>query len=69
VARARIGFPTFLVDEPAYERLDALCRSAGRPGLVLPTVVLADAGGRVLAILSGKEVETLPRVLAAHLPR
>jgi len=63
-----IGFPTFLVDEPAYDRLDALCKSAGRAGLVLPTVFLTDASGKVLSVLSGREVETLPRVLEAHLP-
>ena len=68
VAKNAITFPTFLVDEPAYDRLDALCRSAGRAGLVLPTVFLTDAGGKVLSVLSGREVETLPRVLAAHLP-
>src|SRR6185369_15395029 len=67
VARNAIAFPTFLVDEPAYDRLDALCRAAGRAGLVLPTVFLTDAGGRILSVLSGKEVETLPRVLEAHL--
>ena len=64
----RIAFPTFLVDEPAYDRLDALCRRAGREGIVLPTVFLTDAAGRVLSVLSGGEVRTLPRVLETHLP-
>jgi thiol-disulfide isomerase/thioredoxin len=69
VKKNALAFPTFLVDEPAYDRLDALCKSAGRAGLILPTVFLTDAGGKVLSVLSGTEVETLPRVLAAHLKR
>jgi thiol-disulfide isomerase/thioredoxin len=68
VAKNAIAFPTFLVDEAAYDRLDALCRGAGGPGLVLPTAFLVDAGGNVLSMLSGEEVATLPRVLESHLP-
>jgi thiol-disulfide isomerase/thioredoxin len=63
VAGARITFPIFLVDEPAYDRLELLSRSAGRPGLLLPTVLAVDGEGRVLAVLSGKEAEGLPQAV------
>jgi thiol-disulfide isomerase/thioredoxin len=62
-ARAALTFPNFLVDEAAYDRLDALSRSAGGPGLVLPTVILTDAGGAVLAVLAGRDVERLPEAV------
>jgi hypothetical protein len=67
VSKNRIAFPTFLVDEPAYDRLEALCRSAGGAGLTLPTVFLTGPSGKILSVLSGREVEALPRVLEAHL--
>jgi len=67
VAKAGLTFPTFLVDEAAYERLEALCRSTGGPGVLLPTVFVTDAQGRVLSVLRGKEVEALPRTLETHL--
>jgi thiol-disulfide isomerase/thioredoxin len=57
---AKITFPTFLVDDTAYEGLESLARRAGGPGIVLPTVFVVDRGGRVLAVLQGREVEALP---------
>ncbi len=69
VAKARLTFPNFLVDEAGYDRLDALCRSAGRPGVVLPTVFVADARGKVLSVLSGPGVEALPQTVEAQLRR
>ncbi|HEX9710127.1 MAG TPA: DUF3179 domain-containing (seleno)protein [Candidatus Thermoplasmatota archaeon] len=57
---ARLPFPTLLVDETAYDRLEALCRRAGGPGLVLPTVFLTDDGGKVLSVLRGKDVGGVP---------
>ena len=59
--RAALTFPNFLVDDAAYDRLDALSRSAGGPGLVLPTVFLTDAGGAVLAVLGRTRVRSPAR--------
>jgi thiol-disulfide isomerase/thioredoxin len=56
-AAARLTFPNFLVDEDGYTRLDALARSAGAPGLVLPMAFVTDERGRVRALLRGAEVE------------
>jgi thiol-disulfide isomerase/thioredoxin len=63
VAEARITFPTFLVDDPSYEQLDALARRLGGPGVVLPTVFVTDRQAKVLAVLRGKDVDTLPNVV------
>ncbi len=68
VAEAGITFPIFLVDEPGYEQLDALTRSLGGSGLVLPTVFVVDKRGRVLAAFRGKDVDALPDALARLLP-
>jgi thiol-disulfide isomerase/thioredoxin len=68
VAETRITFPTFLVDDPAYERLDALARSLGGPGVVLPTVFVTDRRAKILAVLRGKEVETLADAVEKLLP-
>jgi thiol-disulfide isomerase/thioredoxin len=57
---AKITFPTFLVDDTAYEGLDRLARSAGGPGIVLPTVFVVNPERRVRAVLQGREVESLP---------
>jgi thiol-disulfide isomerase/thioredoxin len=59
VSEWRLHFPTVLVDEAAYDRLEAFCRQAGGPGLVLPTVFLTDDRGKVLAVLRGKDVDGL----------
>lgn len=59
VSESRLRFPTVLVDEEAYDRLETLCRKAGGPGLVLPTVFLTDNRGKILSVLRGKEVEGL----------
>jgi hypothetical protein len=69
VAESRLRFPTLMVDEVAYDRLDALCRQAGGPGLVLPTAFVTDAAGRVLAMVRGKDVDGLPRLVAGLLDR
>ncbi len=69
VAEAKITFPIFLVDEPAYEQLEALTRSLGGPGLVLPTVLVVDKRARVLAAFRGKDVDDLPDALTKLLPR
>jgi thiol-disulfide isomerase/thioredoxin len=68
VSETRLRLPILLVDEPAYDRLDSLCRDAGGPGLVLPTVFVVDDGGRVRAVLRGKAVEDLARVVEGLLP-
>jgi thiol-disulfide isomerase/thioredoxin len=62
-SEARLGFPTLLIDEPAYERLDALSRETGGPGVVLPTVFVTDRERRILAVLRGKDVDGLPRLV------
>jgi thiol-disulfide isomerase/thioredoxin len=59
VADAGIRFPILQVDDPTYEQLDSLARDTGRPGLVLPMVFLVDQRGRVLDVLSGREVDAL----------
>jgi thiol-disulfide isomerase/thioredoxin len=63
VAETRITLPIFLVDDPGYDQLESLARSAGGPGLVLPTVFVVDKGGRVLSVFSGAEVDDLPDAL------
>ena len=57
VATAGLTFPMFLVDEDAYQRLDALARSQGAPGLMLPMAFVTDERGSVRAVLSGLELE------------
>jgi thiol-disulfide isomerase/thioredoxin len=64
VEQVRLPFPTLLVDETAYDRLEDLCRRAGGPGVVLPTVFLADGSGKVLAVLRGTEVAGAPGLVA-----
>jgi thiol-disulfide isomerase/thioredoxin len=64
VATAGVRFPTFLVDEAAYDRLDALGRSGGGPGIVLPTVFVVDERGLIVSVFRGKEVEALPATVA-----
>jgi thiol-disulfide isomerase/thioredoxin len=68
VGEAGITFPTYLVDEPGYEQLEALTRNLGGPGLLLPTVFVVDKRGRVLAAFRGKDVDALPEALARLLP-
>jgi thiol-disulfide isomerase/thioredoxin len=62
------AFPNLVVDERAYDQLEALTRSMGRPGIVLPTVFVVDKQGRVRAIFSGDEVARLPAAWSAFLP-
>ena len=63
VKEAGLSFPNFLVDEPAYDRLEALSRRVGRTGLVLPTVIATDARARILSVLTGADVENFPVAL------
>jgi thiol-disulfide isomerase/thioredoxin len=56
---ARLGFPILMVDEDAYDRLEALDRKTGGPGVVLPTVFVADGKGRILSVIRGKAAEGL----------
>lgn len=69
VGESRLRFPTLMVDEDAYDRLDALCRQAGGPGLVLPTAFVTDAAGKVLSVVRGKDVDRLPGLVEALLDR
>jgi thiol-disulfide isomerase/thioredoxin len=69
VQEARVGFPILMVDEASYDRLDALSRATGGPGLVLPTVFATDGEGRILSVLRGKDVERLPRLVESLLDR
>jgi thiol-disulfide isomerase/thioredoxin len=69
VSESRLRFPNLLVDEAAYDRLESLCRQAGGPGLVLPTIFVVDDGGRVRSVLRGKGVDDLPRVVEELLAR
>jgi thiol-disulfide isomerase/thioredoxin len=63
VKEAGLSFPVFLVDEPAYDRLDSLSRSVGNPGLMLPTVLVTDSHARILSVLTGTAAENLPVAL------
>ena len=65
--KAGLTFPNFLVDDAAYEQLEALSRGAGGAGLVLPTVFVTDSAGALLAVLSGRDVERLSAVVDAAL--
>ena len=47
LSEAGVTFPNHLVDERAYDQLEALARGLGRPGMVLPTVFVVDKQGRV----------------------
>jgi thiol-disulfide isomerase/thioredoxin len=67
LADAKIAFPTFLVDDAAYEQLEALDRSLRGSGLVLPTVFVVDRQGRVLGAYRGREVEALSTSVAKRL--
>jgi thiol-disulfide isomerase/thioredoxin len=63
VKEAGLSFPTFLVDESAYDRLESLSRSAGMSGLMLPTVFVTDSRARILSVLTGTPAEDLPMAL------
>ncbi|HEY7509295.1 MAG TPA: DUF3179 domain-containing (seleno)protein, partial [Vicinamibacteria bacterium] len=63
LSRERIRLPAYFVDERAYEQLEALLREAGRPGLVVPTVLVVDRERRVRAVFRGREVATLATAL------
>jgi thiol-disulfide isomerase/thioredoxin len=65
LSEAKITFPNRLVDERAYDQLESLLRSAGHPGLVLPTVLVVDKERRVRAVFRGGQVSAL----TAALPR
>ena len=67
LSRAKISFPNRLMDERAYGQLESLLRRAGRPGLVVPTVLLVDKERRVRAVFSGKQVDALPAALSRFL--
>jgi hypothetical protein len=66
---AKITFPTFLIDDVAYESLDNLARRAGGPGLVLPTVFAVDRERKLVAVYRGRELETLPGAVTSLLAR
>jgi thiol-disulfide isomerase/thioredoxin len=68
VAEAGITFPIYLVDEVGYDRLDAVSKRTGGPGLVLPTVFIADKQARILEVLRGRDVASLPAALERWLP-
>ncbi len=68
LSEAGVTFPNHLVDERAYDQLEALARSLGRPGLVLPTVFVVDKQGRVRAVFSGDQVADLPAAVSGLLP-
>jgi len=67
LGEARITFPTYLVDDAAYQELESLARSTGGSGLVLPTVFVVDRERRVLAVHRGRDVEALPATVNALL--
>jgi len=56
------------VDEGSYDTLEALARDTGGPGLVVPTVFVADSQARILAVFRGKDLESLPTALERWLP-
>jgi thiol-disulfide isomerase/thioredoxin len=68
VAEAGITFPIYLLDADSYDRFDRLAKETGGPGLVLPTVFVADEQGRILEVLRGKQAEDLASALEKWLP-
>jgi hypothetical protein len=68
LSEAKVTFPNRLVDERAYDQLEALARTLGRTGIVLPTVFVVDRQGLVRAIFSGEEVAALPAALDGFFP-
>jgi thiol-disulfide isomerase/thioredoxin len=68
LSAAKISFPNRLMDDRAYGQLESLLRRAGRPGLVVPTILLVDKERRVRAVFSGQQVSALPAALARFLP-
>jgi thiol-disulfide isomerase/thioredoxin len=58
LSESAVTFPNHFVDEAAYDRLEALARGAGRPGIVLPMVFLVE-GERVRGVFSGDEMARL----------
>ena len=68
VAEAGISFPIFLVDEDSYDRLEAVARETGGPGLVLPTVFATDRQARILEVFRGRDAESLQAALARWFP-
>jgi cytochrome c biogenesis protein CcmG/thiol:disulfide interchange protein DsbE len=68
LSEAGVTFPNRLVDERAYDQLESLARSLGRPGLVLPSVFVIDKQGRVRTVFTGDEVARLPAALSGFLP-
>jgi hypothetical protein len=67
LSRAKITFPNRLMDERAYGQLESLLRQAGRPGLVVPMVLLVDKERRLRAVFAGKQMDALPAALARFL--
>jgi thiol-disulfide isomerase/thioredoxin len=65
---AKISFPNRLMDDRTYGQLESLLRRTGRPGLVVPTILLVDKERRVRAVFAGKQVDALPAALARFLP-
>jgi thiol-disulfide isomerase/thioredoxin len=67
LAETGATFPNLVVDERAYDQLEALARGLGRTGLVLPTVFVVDRQGRVRGVFSGDEAAGLPAAVRGYL--
>ena len=67
---SKIRLPVLLVDDPHYQILDRLSKTATGKGVILPMVFVTDSQRRIRAVLQGEEVESLERVvdelLAGH---
>lgn len=69
VAEAGLSFPNFVVDEPAYDQLESVSRALGGRGVVLPMVFVIDRQRRILSVVSGNDVDRLPRAVKDALRR
>ncbi len=60
---SKIRLPVFLVDDPHYQELDRLSRTATGQGVILPMVFVTDRQQRIRAVLKGEELGDLERVV------
>ncbi len=63
VQENKIDRPVYLIDDAAYERLDATYRSQGGRGLHVPMAFIVDHRGKVVSVLEGDQVADAARTI------